>query len=115
MARYDLVIFDLDGTLIDSQEDIGDAVARTLDHFGLPPVSRETLRQHIGTGVKPLVRARFEAAGDERINEALAVFDEIYASCSTVKTRPYPGISEVLESLGGVTKVVLTNKSSKFV
>lgn len=115
MARYDLVIFDLDGTLIDSQQDIGDAVAWTMARYGLPPITPETLRQHIGTGVKPLVRARFEAARDERIHEALAAFDEFYASCSTVKTRPYPGVAEVLDHLGATTKVILTNKSSKFV
>ncbi len=115
MARYDLVIFDLDGTLINSQEDIGDAVALTMERFGLPPIAPELLRQHIGTGVKPLVRSHFEDAGDGRVAEALSAFDEIYASCSTAKTRPYPGICEVLDGLGDATKVVLTNKSSKFI
>lgn len=114
MSRYDLVIFDLDGTLVDSLEDIGDALAMTLERFGLPPVAPEVLRRHIGTGVKPLLNARFEAAGDERIVQALAAFDEIYATCSTAKTRPYPGVCEVLDKLGDATKVILTNKGSQF-
>lgn len=115
MARFDLVIFDLDGTLVDSLEDISDALSLTLERFDLPPVSIETLRRHIGTGVKPLLRSLFQDVRKERVVQALETFDEIYASCSTVKTRPYPGIEGVLDDLGDATKVVLTNKSSKFV
>jgi phosphoglycolate phosphatase len=114
MGRYDLVIFDLDGTLVDSLEDIGDAVSVTLERFGLPPLTPGTLRRNIGSGVGLLLRTIFEAANDGRIASALAAFNEVYASRSTAKTRLYPGIHDVLDDLGDVTKVILTNKGSQF-
>jgi phosphoglycolate phosphatase len=115
MTPNDLIIFDLDGTLIDSQEDIADAAIATMQHLELPAPSRETIRRHIGTGVRPFLRALFEAADDARAERAMALFDEFYAARSTAKTRAYPGIVEMLSQLGGTTKVILTNKSSFFV
>jgi phosphoglycolate phosphatase len=109
------VIFDLDGTLADTLEDIADAMNRTLAANGYPTHGYETYRFLVGRGLKNLVaRSLPEEAGNETLVEQcharmLADYTENYIN----KTRPYKGIPELLEGLfqRAVKMAVLSNKN----
>lgn len=109
-----LVIFDLDGTLIDSLEDLGAAVNHALSLRGLPLHTREDYRKMVGHGVRNLVEKALEASArtDSYVDAALADFKEYYSAHIDVHTRPYPGIPELLADLqaAGVRLAVASNK-----
>lgn len=92
------MIFDLDGTLLDTLEDLQDAVNYALTQFGYPERTLEEVRQFVGEGAGKLMeRAVPEGADPEPV---LSCFRTYYAAHTQVKTRPYPGIPEALEALG---------------
>ena len=112
-----LVIFDLDGTLIDTLEDLAEAVNFALEKRGLPLHGLEEYRQMVGHGVRNLVKQALEASmaeapGDEYIDAALADFKEYYSAHIDVHTRPYQGIPELLAALNakGIKMAVASNK-----
>lgn len=113
-----LVIFDLDGTLIDSLEDLGAAVNHALSLRNLPLHTREDYRKMVGHGVRNLVEKALEASvgtgpfPSEAVDAALADFKEYYSAHIDVHTRPYPGIPELLADLqaAGVRLAVASNK-----
>lgn len=113
-----LVIFDLDGTLIDSLEDLGAAVNHALSLRNLPLHTREDYRKMVGHGVRNLVEKALEASvgtgpfPSEEVDAALADFKEYYSAHIDVHTRPYPGIPELLADLqaAGVRLAVASNK-----
>jgi phosphoglycolate phosphatase len=109
-----LIVFDLDGTLIDSQRDIGDAVNAMLEEYGQPPLSLEAVAAMVGEGASVLVRRACVAAGI-RPRDALERFLALYDQRLTVHTRPYAGIPEALATLraGGHALAVLTNKPQR--
>jgi phosphoglycolate phosphatase len=109
----DLLIFDLDGTLIDSKLDLALAVNATRAHFGLPPLDLETVGNYIGNGAPVLIRrAMGLEASDAETEKALEFFLVYYGDHKLDNTRAYPGIPEALEELhqAGVRMAVLTNK-----
>lgn len=117
--RFDLYIFDLDGTLIDSLDDLTAAMNVTLVRYGYATVDRETVRRAIGNGARNLVRRTFSAASRQNPEEivatveaALPEYREEYAKRCTDKTVLYPGMREWLEALKrqGARLAVLTNK-----
>jgi len=112
MSRFSLVVFDLDGTLVDSRRDIAEAANDTLVAFGAPPLAEEVIGRMVGNGAPVLVARAFEAAGIEKPPDALDRFLAIYGARLLNHTRPYVGIPHVLEELarGAVTLAVLTNK-----
>lgn len=92
------MIFDLDGTLLDTLQDLQDAVNYALTQFGYPERTLEEVRQFVGEGAGKLMeRAVPEGADPEPV---LSCFRTYYAAHTQVKTRPYPGIPEALEALG---------------
>lgn len=108
------MLFDLDGTLLDTLEDISSAMNHALGTRGLPPHGPEDYRQFIGEGVRRLVQRAVAASGGDAGLEA-EVFTEYrrrYAERLVETTRPYPGIPELLEALRGrgVPVGVLSNK-----
>ncbi len=114
MASIKALLFDLDGTLVDSAEDLMDALNEVLVGEGLRRVSGAEVRSMIGDGALKLVeRGLVETGGDlRRSDELLAIFLKIYEPRSSRKTRPYPG---VLDTLGGLRKsglhlAIVTNK-----
>jgi phosphoglycolate phosphatase len=111
---FDLLVFDLDGTLIDSKEDIIQAVNWTLAQQGVPILARDLIASHVGTGVRPLMEEALTSGGVTPTQKALEQFNAYYRDHLTVKTRLYGGIEEVLEHYRKVKKVVLTNKSNQF-
>lgn len=117
-----LVMFDLDGTLVDSVPDLATAVDRMLVELGREPVGVERVRQWVGNGARVLVRRALaggldhSAVGEAETEEALARFLDIYADCHELITL-YPGVHELLEALStaAVELAVVTNKPERFV
>lgn len=117
-----LVMFDLDGTLIDSVPDLAEAVDRMLIEMGRAPAGVEKVRDWVGNGARVLVRRALAggldhaAVGDAETEEALARFLDIYADCHNL-TALYPGVHELLEALStaAVELAVVTNKPERFV
>jgi phosphoglycolate phosphatase len=108
-----LVVFDLDGTLVDSTEDIAAAFARTVERLapGTPPLSTRDVRALIGNGARNLVQRGFALLSlPHTAAEALPVFLSLYRECLLDRTRLYPGTAETLRALRGRTLAVLTNK-----
>jgi len=108
-----LVVFDLDGTLVDSADDLADAVNATLGRIapGAPPLPTDQIRGFVGQGARSLVERALRAASLPRpADDVLPVFMEIYGQHLLDKTRLYPGVAEALETLEGYTLAVLTNK-----
>ncbi len=108
-----LVVFDLDGTLVDSLADIATALNRTLARLspGIPALSRDAVRPLIGSGARELIaRALSRVELDAPVDEALALFLESYRGGLLDETRPYPGVVAGLDRLRGLTLAVLTNK-----
>jgi phosphoglycolate phosphatase len=113
-VRVLCAIFDLDGTLVDSLEDLATALNQALVDHGLPRAPLETVRTWIGGGARTLVAHAVAASqvDPSRVDGVLARFRVHYAAAPIVKTRLYPGIAEMLEQFveAGVRLAVLTNK-----
>ena len=107
------ILFDLDGTLLDTLDDLTDSVNHMLSAFGYPPRSREYVRQAVGNGVKNLiVRSLPEGEGAQRVDECLNVFRAHYSKNLDNKTAPYPGVTEMLREMKrkGILAGVGSNK-----
>ncbi len=105
------VVFDLDGTLIDSRRDIADAANALLVEHGAAPLPEQQIGRMVGDGASVLVARAFEAAGRPQPPDALAGFIRLYGQRLVAHTRAYDGIPEVLETVGRrSTLAVLTNK-----
>jgi phosphoglycolate phosphatase len=108
-----LLIFDLDGTLIDSRLDLAHAVNATRAHMALGPIEHEVIFSYVGNGAPMLVRrAMGEDASEEDVASALAFFLQYYREHAVDYTVLYPGVMESLVSLheAGHQLAVLTNK-----
>lgn len=111
--RYDTVIFDLDGTLLDTLDDLTDGINHALADFGYPLANRDEVRSRLGYGSAHLISESIPGGRDNPNYQA--VFDdylEFYRAHSSVKTAPYPGVLELLKSLKerGVRCAIVSNK-----
>ena len=109
----DLIIFDLDGTLVDSKLDLAHAVNAARAQFGLPPLDLALIGHYVGNGAPALMRrAMGPQASEEDVRRALEFFLAYYGDHKLDHTRAYPGVPEALEELrrDGVRMAVLTNK-----
>ena len=113
--KYQAIVFDLDGTLLDTIEDLGEAVNHALRKRNLPLHTLEEYRTMVGNGVKKLVERALPVIPSEARNlldDCLSDFMSYYESHIDVHTRPYDGMPELLQALAaqGVALAVASNK-----
>lgn len=112
--KYKAVIFDMDGTILNTLEDLKNATNYSLRQFGMPKRSLEEVRMFVGNGIRKLVeRAVPAGTSEEKIAQVFDVFLEYYEIHSADNTSPYPGILELVEKLkkSGIKTAVSTNKA----
>ncbi len=114
-ARVALIVFDLDGTLIDSRKDLAEAANRLVTGLGGRPLSEDSVVSMVGEGAAVLVRRALAASGlDPETPNALRDFLAIYDGVLLDNTRPYPDTIETLRTLGRrFPLAVLTNKPAR--
>ncbi len=113
MKTYDTIIFDMDGTLLDTLEDLQGSVNYALEQKQLPLRTREEIRSFVGNGVKKLVElASGYTEESPEFEEVFALFKEHYGVHCNDRTRPYDGILELLAALKdkGFRMAIVSNK-----
>lgn len=118
MKAYEAVVFDLDGTLLNTLDDLCDSVNYALRHKGYPERNIEEVRCFVGNGVEKLMmRAVPQNIDSEDAKEALEIFKAYYKDNSKNKTRPYEGIMELLNELHnkGFKLAIVSNKFNEAV
>ena len=110
-----VILFDLDGTLLDSLGDLTDSVNHTLAQYGCPERTMDEIRAFIGNGARELIRLSLPGREDDPpVDEALAAYQAYYATHSRIKTAPYEGIPEALEVISRRYPVaIVSNKPDK--
>ena len=113
MAEYKAVIFDLDGTLLNTLDDLAFAVNLTLDSFGAPRRTTDEVRSFVGSGAAKLIERSMPAGTPAQvIDEATSLYKKLYFENMLRETAPYPGIPELLSELGvrEIRTAVVSNK-----
>lgn len=110
--KYEAVFFDLDGTVIDSLQDIADAANRTFRHFHLPEYEAQALKPFLGWGTAQLMRLAVPQAPDALLQALQAHYAPYYAAHAAVKSRPYPGVLSMMARLkeDGLVLAIVSNK-----
>jgi len=113
-----IAIFDLDGTILDTLEDLADSVNYCLNKFGLPKVSLLDVRKFVGNGIHRLVEQAVPSGTDNELVDA--IYEELcvyYKDHCAIKTKPYSGIREILIELRGkgIYTAVVSNKADEAV
>lgn len=113
MKQYDTYIFDLDGTLLNTLDDLASSVNFALQSYGMPIHTRDDIRRFVGNGVRLLmIRAVPDGEKNPQFEEVFNTFRQYYMQHSLDTTRPYDGIQEVLSTLRqrGCRLAVVSNK-----
>jgi len=114
-ARFNPILFDLDGTLVDSGADIARAVNVTFAELGLPALEEGEITRQVGDGVRKLVVRCLDLAGAGLdVDETIQRFRRHYRRHAVDLTRPYPGVVELLGRLPAEHLAVVTNKPGDF-
>lgn len=114
MLKYNTIIFDLDGTLLDTLEDLTDAVNYALCTNGMPIRTIEEIRRFVGNGIaKLMMRAIPDGKDNTAYDKTFAAFKEYYGKHCNDKTRPYKGVLELLKELKqkGCQLAIVSNKA----
>lgn len=93
------ILFDLDGTLIESISDLVTAVNKTMVHYGYRERTREEVRMAIGSGVRRLIGDLLPELDEASLNQVIETYRGYYAGCCQEQTKPYDGIVEALRQL----------------
>ena len=114
LYSVDLLIFDLDGTLVDTSKDIVNAVNYALEHIGHKPLPAIKIMSFIGNGIMDLLQSVLASDDEMLLSEGLKYFQEHYRRHLYDHSRLYPGMDKVLQSYHQAKKGVLSNKSQEF-
>lgn len=114
LKQIDLLVFDLDGTLIDSRQDLANSVNFTLEKMGWKKVKDEIIFGFIGDGLRELLARSFRTYEEKIIEEAVPVFRSHYREHLLDNTRLYPGVKEILEYFKEKKIALVTNKPCGF-
>jgi phosphoglycolate phosphatase len=110
VGAVDCLLFDLDGTLVDSRADIAGAVNHTLRTLGRPTLSLEVVTQYVGDGVRQLLTRAAGPMSDEEMARGLSIFLPYYLDHCAETTTLYPGVRETLARCEGRAMALVTNK-----
>ena len=113
-VSVELMIFDFDGTLVTSGEDIANSVNYTLQCLNLPVLAKEKILTFIGDGVIKLIERAVGQEGSVHRERALAIFSHHYEMHMLDHAALYPGVHEILEHFRRKRKIILTNKRFLF-
>lgn len=114
MKKYNTVIFDLDGTLLNTLKDLTDATNDALEKYGQPQHSMEDVRKFVGNGIRKLIERAVEG-GDKNplFDDIFAAFKEYYGVHCNDTTCLYPGVEELIDTLKeqGYQLAIVSNKA----
>ncbi len=113
MSKYTTIIWDMDGTLLDTLDDLADSVNAALTEFQLPVRTRDEIRSFIGNGIIRLLELSVPGGKEHpRFDEIVSFFKSCYAKNSSNKTKPYPGLDKVMPELKkrGYRMAIVSNK-----
>ena len=116
--KYQAVLFDMDGTVLDTLDDLCDSINHSLAEFSLPQVSREHVRQCLGNGAAFLVSHSIPAGSSPELEaDVLAFYKPWYDAHCLIKTAPYEGILPMMQSLKeqGLRLAIISNKPNRAV
>lgn len=114
MKPISLLIFDLDGTLVNTLEDIAASVNYTLQKLGRPLLPVDSVRQYVGDGIEMLM-ARALDGKDEFLNDAVDIYKVHHSRNLVVRSRLYPGVVETLDHFQSIPLGVISNKAMEFI
>ncbi len=114
MKPVSLFIFDLDGTLVNTLEDIASSVNFTLQKLGQPVVPLDSIQRFVGDGIEMLMRRALNGR-DEVLADAVGIYKVHHSRNLLVRSRLYPSVIGVLEHFRSIPMAVISNKTSEFV
>lgn len=121
MNKFKGIIFDLDGTLLNTIEDLADALNRALDFYGMPSHGYKECCYFVGNGARTMIKRAMpqeKRADNALVDNVLKMFSEDYAKSCDNKTRVYPGINNLLQNLSDefsqLKLAVLSNKPDRY-
>jgi phosphoglycolate phosphatase len=114
MKPISLLIFDLDGTLVDTLDDIAASVNHTLARLGRGIITRDDVRRFVGDGIEALM-ARALGGTTDQLPEAVALYTEHHRKNLVVRSAVYPSVRETLEHFRALPMAVISNKTREFV
>ena len=109
-----LIVYDLDGTLADTLQDITYAANAMLHDFRLPAVSTDQVRSYVGRGMRELVKNCLGNVEPEQVDQAMAVYRSYYGKHMLDTTKLFPGVRKLLEHFSSHRQAVITNKPDPY-
>lgn len=109
-----MILYDLDGTLVDTRQDIVNAATHMLAHFGKPPVSAETIHAYVGRGMPNLVRDCLQTQDESVVDQGMQIYRKFYGEHLMDHSRLYPKTVDLLRYFENRPQAVVTNKPTPF-